>query len=274
MTRAAAAGRDRPINPVLPRTGSRLTRHLTGSPSRAPAPSVRMTRLMQEHPDPRPPPKGLWWKSLLAAWLGLSGIGAVAAALGLRLPEGLGFPALAVAWALVWTIWRRRVTPDDRPRVTAAIRAIQRIWAAYCVAVVLIGVVVLILHSEGGLNRTGVSAKAIAVGVTLIGILSLVAGRVWVPQLDGSDPGGVVRSYHRRFFARMAWAEAPALFAFGGFLVLGGEPWVYLIGLTASLVGFALAAPTRASLRRDQEQLDASGRTLNLLESLGARGPG
>lgn len=230
---------------------------------------------MQEQPEPRSPPKGLWWKALLAAWLGLSGIGAVAAAVGVRLPEELGFPVLAVAWALVWMIWRRRVVADDRARVSGIIGAIQRIWAAFCVAVVLISVVVLVLQSEGGLKRTGVSAEVVAVGVTLIGILSLVAGRVWVPQLDGSDPGGIVRSYHSRFFARMAWAEAPALLAFGGFLLLGGEPWVYLIGLTASLAGFALAAPTRASLRRDQEQLEASGKTLNLLESLGARrGPG
>ena len=224
---------------------------------------------MQEQPQPRSPRKGLWWKALLAAWLGLSGIGAVAAAVGHRLPEELGFPVLAVAWVSVWMIWRRRVVTDDRARGTGLIEAIQRIWATFCIAVVLIGVVVLVLDREGGLNRTGVSADVIAVGVTFIGILSLVGGRVWVPGLDGSDPGSVVRSYHSRFFARVAWAEAPALLAFGGFLVLGGEPWVYLIGLMASLAGFALAAPTPASLRRDQEQLDASGKTLNLLESLG-----
>jgi hypothetical protein len=224
---------------------------------------------MQEHPEPRSPPKGLWWKSLLASWLGLGGIGAVAGALGLRLPEELGFPALAVAWAMVWMIWRRRVVADDRPRGAGAIGALQRIWAAFSVAVVSIGVVVLILHSEGGLNRTGVSAEVVAAGVALIGVVSLLGGRVWVPQLDGSDPGRLVQSFHSRFFARMAWAEAPALFAFGGFLVLGGEPWVYLIGLTASVACLAIAAPTRASLRRDQERLDTSGRTLNLLESLG-----
>lgn len=224
---------------------------------------------VQEHPEPRSRPRGLWWKALFAAWLGLSGIAAVAAALGLRLPAELGFPVLAVAWVLVWTIWRRRVLAGDRAGVTGVIGAIRRIWAAFCVAVVLIGVVILILHSEGGLKRTGISVDVVAVGLALIGILSLVGGRVWVPQLDGSDSGSVVQSYHSRFFARLAWAEAPALLAFGGFLLLGGEPWVYLIGLTASLAGFGLAAPTPASLRRDQEKLDASGKTLNLLETLG-----
>lgn len=67
---------------------------------------------------------------------------------------------------------------------------------------------------------------------------------------------------------RVAWAEAPALFAFGGFLLLGGEAWVYLIGLTASLASLGLAAPTRSSVRRDQLQLDAAGKGLDLLESL------
>lgn len=224
---------------------------------------------MQEPAEPRSSPKGLWWKSLLATWLGLSGIGAVAGALDHRLPGELGFPVLVIAWVIVWVIWRRRVVTDDRPGGTGAIGRLQRIWAAFCVAVVSIGIVVLILHSEGGLNRTGVSVEVVAAGVTLIGVVSLVGGRVWVPQLDGSDRGRLVQSFASRFFARMAWAEAPALFAFGGFLVLGGEPWVYLIGLTASVAGFALAAPTRASLRRDQERLDTSGRTLNLLESLG-----
>jgi hypothetical protein len=224
---------------------------------------------MEGHPEPRSLPKGLWWKSLLAAWLGISGIAAVAGALGLRLPEELGFPALAIAWVTVWMIWRRRVATDDRAGVIGVIAALRRIWAAFCVAMVLIGVVVLILQSEGGLKRTDISAQLVAVVVTLIGILSLVGGRVWVPQLDASDLGSVLQRYRSRFFARIAWAEAPALLAFGGFLLLGGEPWVYLIGLTASLAGFALAAPTPASLRRDQAQLDASGRTFDLLEILG-----
>ena len=225
---------------------------------------------MQEHPESRSRPKCLWWKALFAAWLGLSGIAARRRRPRPPPAEELGFPVLAVTWVSVWTIWRRRVLAQDRAGVTGVIGAIQRIWAAFCVAVVLIGVVVLILHTEEALKRTGTSADVVAVGVALIGILSLVGGRVRVPQLDGSDPGSVVQSYHSRFFARLAWAEAPALLAFGGFLLLGGEPWVYLNGLTASLAGFGSAAPTPACLRRDHEQLEASGESLNLLESLGA----
>ena len=145
----------------------------------------------------------------------------------------------------------------------------QRIWVTFCAAVVLIGVVVLTLDSSGALKRTAFPQRVVAGGVIVIGIMSLVGGRVWVPRLDGTDRGSVVQSYQSRFFARVAWAEAPAHLAFGGFLLLGGEAWVYLIGLTASLAGFALAAPSRAAVRRDQDQLDAAGKALDVLQSLG-----
>nr|MDQ3575945.1 hypothetical protein [Actinomycetota bacterium] len=111
-------------------------------------------------------------------------------------------------------------------------------------------------------------AGAVAAAVAVIGLLSLVGGRIAVPSLDVSDPAQLIMSYRSRFFARLAWAEAPALLAFAGFLLLGGEAWVNGIGLAASLAGFALAAPTRASVRREQQQIAASGTSLDLLEVL------
>ena len=134
---------------------------------------------------------------------------------------------------------------------------------------VLIGVVVLVLHGEGGLKRTGISADVVAVGVALIG-----SCRSWVAEFGfrnsteairaalsrgttaGSSPGW--RGRRRQHSWRLEDSSSSV-----------ASRGVYLIGLTASLAGFALAAPTPASLRRDQEQLDASGKTLNLLESLG-----
>jgi len=148
----------------------------------------------------------------------------------------------------------------------------QGVLVAFCVALLLIGNVVLILDTSGDLNRTDVSAGVIAAVVALIGLLSLVGGRIAVPSLDASDPARLVTSYRSRFFARLAWAEVPALLAFAGFLLLGGEAWVYGIGLAASLAGFALAAPTRASVRREQELIAASGASLDLLEVLSATG--
>ena len=229
---------------------------------------------MKEIPESRSRRKGQWWKSLLVAWLALSVVGAVAGALGLAIPEAAGYPALAIGWVLTWITWRARETDDRSASGTDALAALQRVWAAFCVAVVLIGVVVITLDTHGGLTRTDTSAGIVGLGVVVTGILSLVGGRIWVPRLNGTDRASLVKSYQSRFFARVAWAEAPALVAFGGFLLLGGEAWVYAVGLAGSLADFALAAPTRPSLRRDQEKLEACGTKLDLLETLTTSGSG
>lgn len=221
---------------------------------------------MEAAPAPRSHPKGLWWKSLLAAWIGLRILAAVAAAAGVRLPEEVGYPALAVVWAVVWIIRRRSAGHEDRV-AAGALTAARRLVTAFCIAVVMIGVVVLALDAE--LGRSGVPAEVVAFGVTLIGIVSVAGGRIWAPRLEGGDRATVVRSFHRRLMARPAWSEAPALAAFGGFLLVGDEAWIYAIGLTASIAGLTLAAPTRASLQRDQARLDAAGTGLDLVESLG-----
>ena len=223
---------------------------------------------MQESRDPSSRRRGLWWKSLLVAWLGLPAVAAVARALEVDLPEEAGYPALAVSWVSIWVIWRRWAAEDRREAVPGALGVMQRMWAAFVIAVVLIGVVVLTLDASGALERTDSSAAVVALLVILTGSISLVGGRIWVPRLDGSDRASLVRSYRNRFLVKVAWAEAPALVAFAGFLLLGGEAWVYLIGLATSLAGFALAAPSRASLRRDQAKLDASGAKFDLLEAL------
>lgn len=101
---------------------------------------------MQEAPAPRSPPKGRWWKSLFVAWVGMSVIGALANAVGLGLPMGLGFPALAVAWISIWAIWRRKPPRADSAGAVGAIAAAQRVLASFCMAIVLIGVVVLTLR--------------------------------------------------------------------------------------------------------------------------------
>ncbi|CAA9243131.1 MAG: hypothetical protein AVDCRST_MAG10-1707 [uncultured Acidimicrobiales bacterium] len=141
--------------------------------------------------------------------------------------------------------------------------------AAFSVALVMIGVVVLTLDNDAELERTGVPVGVVACGVILIGFASVVGGRFWVARLVGVDGATVVRSFHRRLTGRLAWAEVPALTAFGGFLLVGGAAWIYGIGLTVSITGLTSAAPTRASLQRDQERLDAAGTGLDLVESLG-----
>jgi hypothetical protein len=214
---------------------------------------------------------GLWWKSLIAAWLVLFDVGAVSAAVGADIPDWIGFPALLLAWLIVWGVWRHWSRGrHDNILGPAVLGHLRRLLAIYCVALVLLGTVVLILDSKGGLDPTAVPTGAVAVGVTVVGVICLVGGRVGVPGLDGSDRAALLESYRRRLFVRLAWSEAPALVAFGGFLLLGGQAWVFGIGLFASLAGLALAAPTRRSAQRDQEQMEEAGSSADVWDALTA----
>ena len=226
---------------------------------------------MAEAPQQRPAGKGLWWKSLLLAWLGLQAVSAVSLALGVDVPEAAGFPALIFVWALIWLAWwRRSAAKDQEPRLfgPGPLGVMQRFFAAIVVAILIIGEVVLILDTSGGLDRTDVPVGVVAAAVTLVGLFSLIGARIAVPRLDWTDAARLVTSYRSRLFGRVAWAEVPALVAFAGFLLLGGEAWVFGIGLMASLANLARAAPTRASVRRDQERLRPSRSTLDLLSLL------
>jgi hypothetical protein len=52
----------------------------------------------------------------------------------------------------------------------------------------------------------------------------------------------------------------------GAFLAL--SPAVYLLAAVMTLVGFALIAPTRVHLEREDEALRAAGSTISLYEAL------
>lgn len=233
---------------------------------------------MHETAEREPRRKGLWWKSLIGAWLALQPVGLVAWAVGVDIPDELGFPALIVLWMLIWTNWWRRSRRGQEGRrflAPGALGVMQQVFLAVAAGILLIGNVVLILDNTADLKRTAVPAGVVAASVVAIGLLSFLGGRIAVPSLDPSDATRLVTTYRSLLFARLAWAESPAIVAFAGFLLLGGEAWVYVIGLAASLVGLLLAAPTRAALRREQEHISASGSSLDLLEVMttGRSGP-
>ena len=140
---------------------------------------------MSERPQGEARRKGIWWKSLIAAWLALQAVAAVMLALGVDIPDEVGFPALMVLWALVWTAWWRRSRGDGHEHGRlwgpGALGVMQQVLGSFCVAILLIGNVVLILDNTDGLERTKVSAGVVALGVAVIGVVSLVGGRVSVP---------------------------------------------------------------------------------------------
>ena len=44
--------------------------------------------------------------------------------------------------------------------------------------------------------------------------------------------------------------------------------WIYLVGLSFALAGFAIIAPTRANIERKQQKIQASGSPLSLGQAL------
>lgn len=219
---------------------------------------------------------GLWWKSLLLAWLLTRPVGPVTLVIDAEPPVAVGIGVLGLAWGLTWVAWR---TQDHRVRRWpfiaggSPLAALQRLVAAFIVAVLLLGNAVLALDADGGLGRRTVPPPRVAVVVTAVALASLLGTFRWVPALDPASRERLAASYRARLFGRLAWSELPALVAFGGFLAVGGEAWLYGIGLAAALAGLVRAFPTRAALGREQSRPNNGGRAVDLLDALGASEP-
>lgn len=108
-------------------------------------------------------------------------------------------------------------------------------------------------------------------GVVAFGLVTLALIRnSGIKCLDASDRDKLVTSYSSLFFLRMALAQALFLIGFVGAFVTG-RWWIVLVGLPFTLVGFAIAAPTRSNLARAQDQLNRQGPTVDLVQVLLAK---
>src|SRR5207253_1734314 len=77
----------------------------------------------------------------------------------------------------------------------------------------------------------------------------------------------IAASYRALTFMGIGSAEAPALAAFVGVFVMGAY-WIYLVGLPISLTSLLLAGPKSREIARRQEQIDAQGSSLSLVQGL------
>jgi hypothetical protein len=137
---------------------------------------------------------------------------------------------------------------------------VRTVFATFAWSLVMIGLVSLIL--AGSLD-TVLEPGPTAVGVAVVGVLSLLGTHRLPVRLDGTSEPALATSYRTRFFLRIAVAEAAALVGFLGF-ILTARPWVYAIGAAFAGLGFVTAAPGARNLDRDQQDLMASGSTLSL----------
>ena len=144
---------------------------------------------------------------------------------------------------------------------------LRSVFVAFCVALLLIGLVVVILWATSGIGAVVSSTTAVVVSVGAFGLAALAAPRFVERDLDCSDDRSLASSYTTRFFLRLAFGESAALAGFVGF-ILCGNPLVYVLGLVLAAVGFRRAAPTSRNLAEDQDRLRAAGCGRSLVGAL------
>jgi hypothetical protein len=141
-------------------------------------------------------------------------------------------------------------------------------YFAALIAIAVVAEIVPLGHGVGG--GIGVSTGLLALAVGMLGVLSLVGSRAVEKPLDASSDSALLGTYRTRFFMRLAFSEAPALFGFVAF-ILSGASWLYLVGGVFSVIGLWITAPTAGNLARDQDALSGAGFPKSLVATLRGR---
>lgn len=175
--------------------------------------------------------------------------------------------ALGMIPGVGMVLYLRRV----REGVTDGLTLLRALFLTFVAGFVLVGVVVAVLVnlSTFAVSQRGVPVPPFAGVVVVFGVGALVAGARLSRPMSASTAPGLAGAYRTRFFLRVAFAEAPALAGFAGF-VSTGRWWLYPLGAAFTSIGFVRVAPTAANLARDQEMLDADDSALSLIAALEA----
>lgn len=86
-------------------------------------------------------------------------------------------------------------------------------------------------------------------------------------ELDTTDDASLRKTYIATFMLGYALSLSPALIGFVGVFIIGGMTPL-LVGLVFFAAGFAINAPTRASIARRQDELQRRGSTRSLIQVL------
>ena len=148
-----------------------------------------------------------------------------------------------------------------------ALVALRSLFLTFAVAQLLIGVVVLVLHSGADDRDASIDAGVAVAGVAAIGLVLVVVSWALLRRLPCGDVGQLVGAYRTRFFLRIAFAEMSTLLGFTA-TFLADSPLPYFAGLLPAAIGFARLAPTRANLQREDDELLAQGCPHSLYRTL------
>jgi hypothetical protein len=175
-------------------------------------------------------------------------------------------------WKIHWSMLPVGVMPHlyflRRDRGEDGLVLLRTLFVSFSLALVLIGALRLAIGTIDGAHPKPAVSLPIAV---VFGIGALVAQRLVPAGLDCSSAAALSSTYRNRFLVRLAVAESAALVAFATSLVIGPW-WVYFVGASFSVYGFARIAPTRARLIADQDELVIDGCPRSLVAAL--RGTG
>lgn len=129
---------------------------------------------------------------------------------------------------------------------------LRQVFLTFCVALVLFGVVLAFIYSDSEpLSDPSTEGAAALLALAAVGML--IEPRLEKP-LQCDDDSALVASYRARFFLRIAFSEAAALWGFVGFFLTYAW-WPYPMGAAMTAIGFLRAAPSRRNLARDQDEL-------------------
>jgi hypothetical protein len=154
-------------------------------------------------------------------------------------------------------------------RMKGTLGQLRGVFVSFGSTLIGVGVVVLILYSsrDTTVDSSTLSGTVAAVVVAALGFSAVVASWQVKAQLPGDDLGQLLVAYRTRFFLRIAFAESGALLGYVGFF-LTENPLVYLVGLLPAVLGFAMSAPTRANLEREDQAMAARGCRFTIYRAL------
>ncbi len=140
---------------------------------------------------------------------------------------------------------------------------LRRAYLAYPVSLLIFGDVL-----RGLLPFRGDSSAVLwAVGISVLAVVYFFVVRRTERPFRCESEQGLAAAYRARMFLRIAFATSTALFGFCAAFITNAS-WVFLPCVACSLPGLFRAAPTRAPLIRDQDELTARGCTLSLVAAL------
>jgi hypothetical protein len=106
-----------------------------------------------------------------------------------------------------------------------------------------------------------------AVGIGIMALVMFVVTRRFERPLSCESETKLAGGFRTRMFLRVAFGETTALWGFvAAFLSMSG--WVYYFGALCSLPALLRAAPTKAALMHEQDELTARGCNLSLVAAL------